>query len=86
MSGATVAGHPYLSLHSFNNREVTTMLEEIWRKPKVLAAIGMGNTWLYEAVERGDFPKPVKLGSRAVGWRKSDVQAWLEHFPLKRSR
>ena len=54
------------------------MSEEIWRKPRVLATIGMGNTWLYEAMARGDFPQPVKLGARAVGWRKSDVLAWLE--------
>ena len=51
--------------------------EEIWRKPRVLAAIGMGNTWLYEAMARGYFPKGVRLGSRARGWRKSEVLAWL---------
>lgn len=54
------------------------MSEEIWRKPRVLAVIGMGNTWLYEAMARGDFPQPVKLGARAVGWKKSEVLAWLE--------
>jgi prophage regulatory protein len=55
-----------------------TMTHEIWRKPRVLTAIGMGPTWLHEAVKRGDFPAPVKLGARAVGWRRSDVQVWLE--------
>lgn len=50
---------------------------EIWRKPRVLVAISMGNTWLYEAIKRGEFPAPVKLGARAVGWRRSDVEAWL---------
>jgi len=53
------------------------MYEEILRKPRVLAAIGLGNTSLYEAIKRGDFPAPVKLGARAVGWRRSDVEAWL---------
>lgn len=53
------------------------MHEEILRKPRVLAAISMGNTWLYEAIKRGDFPAPVKLGVRAVGWRRADVEAWL---------
>lgn len=50
---------------------------EIWRKPRVLAAISMGNTWLHEAIKRGTFPAPIKLGVRAVGWRRSDVEAWL---------
>jgi prophage regulatory protein len=27
---------------------------------------------------RGDFPRPVRLGIRAVGWRESDVRDWLE--------
>ncbi len=54
------------------------MDEEIWRKPKVLAAIGMGNTWLYEAVNSGEFPQPVKIGERAVGWRKTEVLKWLD--------
>ena len=53
------------------------MSEEVWRKPRVLATISMGNTWLYEAIAKGQFPAPVKLGARAVGWRRSDVEAWL---------
>ena len=59
------------------------MTNEIWRRPRVLAAIGMGPTWLHEAVKRGDFPAPVKLGARAVGWRRADVQAWLEAREVK---
>jgi len=53
------------------------MTETILRKPRVLAAIGMGNTWLHEAVKRGEFPAPMKLGARAVGWKCSDVEHWL---------
>lgn len=53
------------------------MYEEILRKPRVLAIIGIGNTSLYEAIKRGDFPAPVKLGARAVGWRRSDIERWL---------
>lgn len=53
------------------------MTDEIWRKPRVLEAIGMKNTWLHEAVKSGDFPAPIRLGARAVGWRRSDVEAWL---------
>lgn len=53
------------------------MTDEILRKPRVLAAIGMGNTWLYAEIAKGEFPAPVKLGARAVGWRRSDVENWL---------
>jgi prophage regulatory protein len=53
------------------------MTNEILRKPRVLAIIGIGNTSLYAAIKRGDFPAPVKLGARAVGWRRSDIENWL---------
>lgn len=53
------------------------MQEIIMRKRDVLAAIGMRPTWLNEAVKRGTFPRPIRLGARAVGWRKSEIEAWL---------
>jgi prophage regulatory protein len=43
----------------------------------------MGGTWLDEAVKRGDFPAPVKLGARAVGWRRADVDTWMESLEKK---
>lgn len=29
-------------------------------------------------VERGDFPKPVRLSPGCTRWRESDIQAWEE--------
>lgn len=56
----------------------TTVTDEIWRLRRVLAAIGMSRSWLYEEVDEGRFPAPLQLGQRAIGWRRSDIQAWLE--------
>ncbi|MBM3604882.1 MAG: AlpA family phage regulatory protein [Alphaproteobacteria bacterium] len=53
------------------------MPNEILRLPKVIALIGMSRSWLYAEVATGRFPTPVKLGTRAIGWRRSDVEAWL---------
>jgi len=53
------------------------MPEEIWRLRRVLSVIGMGRSWLYDEIGKGRFPAPMKLGVRAVGWRRSDVEAWL---------
>lgn len=49
----------------------------IIRKPQVLEMVGMGNTWLYAAMKQGEFPKSVRLSANAVGWRKSEVLAWI---------
>lgn len=54
------------------------MSEEILRMNRVTATIGMGRSWLYRAVADGRFPAPVRLGARAIGWKRSDVQAWLD--------
>lgn len=53
------------------------MAEEILRLPRVIAMIGIRRSWIYQAVAEGQFPTPVQLGRRAVGWRRSDVEAWL---------
>lgn len=54
------------------------MAEEILRLPRVAATIGMGRSWIYLAVQEGRFPAPVRLGARAIGWKRSDIQAWLD--------
>ena len=56
----------------------------ILRTPAVLALIGLSRTSLWRRVRDGDFPAPVRLGgegSRAVGWRRADVERWLEALP-----
>lgn len=49
------------------------------RLPETLAQTGLSRTRLYEAVARGDFPKPVKLGAnaRAVAWSSDEVAEWI---------
>ena len=44
----------------------------------VLELTGLGRSTVYALVKAGRFPKPLRLGPRAVGWRLSDVLAWLE--------
>ena len=56
-------------------------LPAILRTPAVLTLIGLSRTSLWRRVPAGDFPAPVRLGgqgSRAVGWRRADVERWLE--------
>lgn len=39
--------------------------------------MGLGRSAIYNMMAKGLFPKPVKLTAKAVGWRKSDIDAWL---------
>jgi prophage regulatory protein len=38
---------------------------------------GLRRSALYLLVKQGAFPKPIKLGGRAVGWILSEVDAWI---------
>lgn len=53
-------------------------MQQILRLPDVQATTGYSISSIYAHIKQGTFPTPVKLGPRAVGWLKSDVQAWLD--------
>jgi prophage regulatory protein len=47
----------------------------ILRRKQVQARIGLSRSTLYLRIAEGTFPKPVSLGTRAVGWPASEVEA-----------
>ena len=49
----------------------------ILRRPQVEQRTGLSRSTLYQYMKDGDFPKPVLLGSRAVGWVESDISDWI---------
>lgn len=38
---------------------------------------GLSKSSIYAMVRRGEFPAPVSLGTRAVGWSSHLVDAWV---------
>lgn len=56
-------------------------MASIIRITEVVTQTGLPRSSLYAQVKRGDFPRPVKLGARSVGWRKEDVDAWIAARP-----
>lgn len=52
------------------------------RKPEVLARSGLTPSALDRLVRAGRFPLPVRIGgTRALGWRSEEVDAWLQAQP-----
>lgn len=51
------------------------LLDRLLRLNETCALTGVGKTSVYSIP---DFPKRVQLSRRAVGWRLSEVQAWIE--------
>jgi prophage regulatory protein len=64
---------------------VTDQPISILRRKAVEARSGLSRSTLYDYIRAGRFPAPVRVGSRAVGWVASEVDAWLA-AQVERSR
>jgi prophage regulatory protein len=51
-------------------------LQRIIRKKDLPDYVGLKRTAIDDAIKRGDFPKPIQLGPRAVGWTEEDLLRW----------
>lgn len=53
--------------------------------PKVLAISNKSRSTVYAEIKAGRFPKPIKIGRRAVAWLDSEIEAWQSECIQKRS-
>ena len=51
------------------------------RLPGVVRMTGLSRSTLYRLVANKQFPRPVRLGPRAVAWRRTDIEAWSDARP-----
>lgn len=54
------------------------MANVILRLPAVKARSGLSRSSIYLRISKGEFPRSISLGGRAVGWLEEDVDGWLE--------
>ena len=43
----------------------------------VMRRVGRSRPSIYRLMSHGDFPRPLRVGVRAVRWRSEDVDRWL---------
>jgi prophage regulatory protein len=46
------------------------------RMPTVVRLTGLGRSTIYRLIAEEKFPAQVRIGTRAVGWRWSDLERW----------
>ena len=51
------------------------MQESFIRLKKVESKTGLKKSMVYDLMSRGEFPKSIKIGERAVAWIESEVDA-----------
>jgi prophage regulatory protein len=62
------------------------MVQRVFRLSDVEKFAGLKRSALYDGISKGTFPRPIRLGKRAVGWLEEDLQAWQAAQIDKRDR
>ena len=54
------------------------MVNEVLRLNQVKARTGLSRSTIYAKLASQEFPRPIRLGLRSVGWIASEVDAWIQ--------
>ena len=53
--------------------------DRILRINTVLERTGLTRSTLYRKIERGEYPRQVKIAQRCAGWRESAIADWMRN-------
>jgi prophage regulatory protein len=53
-------------------------MERIIRTRELIGIIGVSRTTLHRLRKSGGFPAPVQISQKSIGFRESEVRAWME--------
>ena len=59
----------------------TTTTGRLLRIREVETRTTLSHSTIYRKMREGSFPESLKIGARAVRWRESEIEAWLEACP-----
>lgn len=52
-------------------------LDRMLRRKEVEQITARGRSAIYEGMAAGTFPRPVRIGARAVAWPESVIRQWI---------
>ena len=53
------------------------MTDRILSPREIVILLGISEVTIWRMRKRGEFPEPLRVSPRRVGWRESDIRAWL---------
>ena len=56
------------------------------KRPEIEHRTGLKRSTIYDKMKAGTFPKPVKLGARAVAWLEPEIDAWIKERISQRGK
>jgi len=54
------------------------MSVKLIRLPEVRDRVGLGRSTIYLLISRGQFPKPINIGTRSIAFLEAEIEAWVE--------
>ncbi|ECG0731548.1 AlpA family phage regulatory protein, partial [Salmonella enterica] len=60
--------------HVNNNSDNQTLISA----REVLKRVQRSKAWLYKQISKDAFPRPVKIGTRAISFIESEVNLWIK--------
>ena len=58
----------------------------ILRRSQLEKQLGLTRSTIYKMMQDNAFPRPIKIGRRAVGWPENEVHDWLEKRVAEREQ
>lgn len=55
------------------------LAEKHYRRPEVEEITGLSRTTIYRMMSEGTFPRPRRVGAKAVRWPESAITEWLNN-------
>ncbi len=57
--------------------QLSSEKQRILRLPQVKERTGLARSSIYSKIDTADFPEPISLGARSVGWLEEEIDAWI---------
>ncbi|MDJ1634556.1 helix-turn-helix transcriptional regulator [Rhizobium rhizogenes] len=61
-------------------------MQTILRRHDVEKLTGLARSTIYAKISSGEFPKPVKITGRSVGWLETEITNWQKACIANRDR
>ncbi|ATF55656.1 AlpA family transcriptional regulator [Morganella morganii] len=65
-------------MNTINTTTATSLIDDPLVEMKEITKLtGLTDKWFYKLIQKGQFPKPIKLGNRSR-WLTSEIEDWLQ--------
>ena len=66
-----------MSVQETTAATASQQIDRMLRRKEVEKITGRSRSSIYDGIAAGTFPKPVKIGARAVAWPESVIRGWI---------